>query len=223
MIPWINHLEWGSVPDWFSAIGTVGAIAISLSAPYVMRGKVKVNIENILSKSTGQFVGIKVSGINYKERPINVFKIGIDLRKISHKKQILLLSNEIDFDGCILHQMEKVGSGINAIELYHYLNLIIDDRMQRSKVRKIIEKSCGNSFVGRFILKSRLFNYKTVKVRGYIQDMTGRSFLGKSFPINMDGLKAAISRENNEMTKQKFDESIFDTTKISDERYLNTK
>lgn len=119
--------------------------------------------------------------------------------------------------------MEKVGSGINAIELYHYLNLIIDDRMQRSKVRKIIEKSCGNSFVGRFILKSRLFNYKTVKVRGYIQDMTGRSFLGKSFPINMDGLKAAISRENNEMTKQKFDESIFDTTKISDERYLNTK
>lgn len=141
-------VDWGSVPDWFSAVGTVGAVIFTLKASYWdNRPKMNVSLDIEYKTPDMDLIAYRVIGINDCEKTVNINQIGIDFGKVQRNHLLHFTSNT--YDG-MLKNGDDIQAGISPIDFYNQIKKY-NLKSKSVKVRGFIADNLGNKYYGKWI------------------------------------------------------------------------
>lgn len=114
LFAWLTKLDWGSVPDWFGAFGTIAAVfvAVYLQSSST-KPKVKVVLSSLYSTPEIELYGFDVSIHNYGQVAVNVSELGIG---VSGTTKRLLMS--LDFNGGVIQPGQSISTSRSAVDIY---------------------------------------------------------------------------------------------------------
>ena len=113
----VSKLNWGSVPDWLGAVGTIVAVFVAVYLPYrstIPKGKVTLSW-NYYTPII-ELLGVSVSFINTGSTAINIKKISLGI--VGTTKAVYLSD---DLEGGVLQPGEEYVSGVSSVALYDAL------------------------------------------------------------------------------------------------------
>ncbi|KAA8347380.1 hypothetical protein FE418_07265 [Leuconostoc mesenteroides] len=181
---WIKTLNWGTVPDWVGATGTIAAVFIAVYLPYrAARPRGKAKLSSLYYTPQIELMGFDVSFYNTGSTAINVRSLSIG---IAGNAKTLLLSME--FLGGVVQPGEGYSTGNNAVGIYESLTGIYGPN-KKIKIYPVVTDSIGNIYTGKRIT----LNLKSMK-----EDL--------KFQYSYYG--------SNPQAAKKEDEELFNTKKI---------
>lgn len=151
IIKLLSNLEWGTVPDWLGAIGTIAAVFIAIYLPYQeskLKGKVYLEETYFTNTPNSIFTGFTVNFFNVGSKAINVQSLRIGIK--GYTQQILIST---DFNGMVTQSGEGIQSGMNGASVYDGIKMIAGSD-KNVKLFPCAIDSLGNVYTG----KSEKFN-----------------------------------------------------------------
>ncbi|MGX6988561.1 hypothetical protein [Leuconostoc fallax] len=145
-IEWIKRLNWGTVPDWFGALGTIAAVFVAVYLPYrATRPRGKAELESMYYTPQVELMGFKVSFYNTGSTAINIRSLSIGL--VGSTKMLLL---SMEFLGGVIQPGEGYSTGCNAVGVYKTLKDIYGPN-KKVKIYPKVTDSIGNIYTGKVI------------------------------------------------------------------------
>ncbi|WP_273712017.1 hypothetical protein [Leuconostoc mesenteroides] len=143
---WLNTLNWGNVPDWFGAIGTISAVFVAIYLPYkATRPKGKAKLSSMYYTPQVELMGFDVSFYNTGATAINVRSLSIGI--VGNSKMLLL---SMEFLGGVIQPGEGYSTGKSAVGIYEALvNIYGSDN--KIKIYPKVTDSIGNIYKGKKI------------------------------------------------------------------------
>lgn len=143
---WFATLDWGNVPDWLGAVGTIAAVFIAVYLPYKStKPKGKATLSSLYYAPQVELSGYNVSFYNTGATAINVSSLSIG---VAGSTKRLLLST--DFSGGVIQPGEGYSSGGSAVGTYKALvsNYGFKNKI---KIYPKVTDSIGNIYKGKKI------------------------------------------------------------------------
>lgn len=143
---WFATLDWGNVPDWLGAVGTIAAVFVAVYLPYKStRPRGKAKLTSLYYVPQVELSGYDVSFYNTGATAINVSSLSIG---VAGSTKRLLLST--DFSGGVIQPGEGYSSGGSAIDTYEALlrNYGLKNQI---KIYPKVTDSIGNIYKGKKI------------------------------------------------------------------------
>lgn len=143
---WLNALDWGNVPDWFGAIGTIAAVFVAIYLPYkATRPKGKAKLSSVYYTPQVELMGFDVSFYNTGATAINVRSLSIGI--VGNSKMLLL---SMEFLGGVIQPGEGYSTGKSAVGIYEAL-VDIYGSDNKIKIYPKVTDSIGNIYKGKKI------------------------------------------------------------------------
>lgn len=140
---WFSNLNWGTVPDWFAALGTIAAVFVAIYLPYnATKPKGKALIRNAYYTPQFKLMGFEVSFYNTGATAINVRSLSIGV--VGSSKNLLL---DTTFLGGIIQPGEGYSAGCSAVDVYDAIMRIYGNNKKVEIYPQTID-SLGNIYTG---------------------------------------------------------------------------